>query len=35
MFDSKLNIYTIQKSAERIVFWLLAEKYEKFGKNEG
>ena len=35
MFESKLNIYTIQKSADRKVFWLLAEKFEKFGKIEG
>ena len=35
MFESKLNIYTIQKSAERKVFWLLAEKSKKVGKIEG
>ena len=29
MFESKFNIYTIQKSADRKVFWLLAEKVWK------
>ena len=32
MFESKLNIYTLQKSAERKVFWLLTEKVWKIGK---
>ena len=35
MFEFKLNIYTIQKSDERKVFWLIAEKSEKLGKIKG
>ena len=32
MFESKLKIYYIQKSAERKVFWLFTEKVWKRGK---
>ena len=32
MFESKLNIYYIHKSAERKVFWLFTEKVWKIGK---
>ena len=32
MFESKLNIYTIQKSAERKVFSLFSEKVWKMSK---
>ena len=35
MFESKLNIYTSQKAAERKVFWLFTEKNWKMGKIEG
>ena len=35
MFDSKLNIYTKQKSAERKVFWLFTEKVLKIGNIKG
>ena len=31
MFESKLNIYTKQKAAERKVFWLFTEKVLKIG----
>ena len=34
-FESKLNIYTIQKSAERKLFWLFTEKVLKIGKIKG
>ena len=32
MFESKLNIYTVQKSAESKVFCLFTEKVWKMGK---
>ena len=35
MFESKLNIYTKQKSAERKVFWLFTEKVLKIGNIKG
>ena len=35
MLESKLNIYAIQKSAERKVFWLFTEKVWKIGKIKG
>ena len=35
MFESKLNIYTLQKSAERKVFWLFTEKVRKIAKIKG
>ena len=35
MFESKLNIYTIQKSAERKVFWLFTEEVWKKDNIEG
>ena len=35
MFESKLNIYTIQKSTKRKVFWLVNEKVLKKGNIKG
>ena len=35
MFESKLNIFTIQKSADRNIFWLPAENVWKIGSNWG
>ena len=35
MFESKLNIYTRPKSAERKVFWLFTEKVLNIGNIEG
>ena len=35
MFESKLNIYAIQKSAEREVFRLFTEKVWRIGKIKG
>ena len=35
MFESKLNIYTKQKAAERKVFWLFTEKVLKIGNIKG
>ena len=32
MFELKLNMYTIQKSADKKVFWLFTEKSIKKGK---
>ena len=35
MFELKLNIYTLQKSAERKIFLLFTEKVWKIGKING
>ena len=35
MFESKLNLYAIQKSAEKKVFWLFSGKVRKMVKIEG
>ena len=35
MFESKLNIYTIQTSADKKVFWLFTEKVWEIGKIRG
>ena len=35
MFESKINIYTIETSAVKKVFWLFTEKVWKIGKIKG